>query len=648
MLAHLLVGAVLLSQAAAPTSANSTVYTTDWADNLVAAVSGNSVTATVDTLDLKGVGGYPIQTATARNGSMLYVLDDENTPPEKHFFITEINTATNKYVGRVRLGFQPDRFLVSPDGKQAYVLDNARITIINLHTGANTYFTNLYPTDEALSPDGGTLYVSDKNDQLLAINTTTRKVVATTPTNDYSDQALAVTPDGQKVYVESFGTLTVVDTTTHAVTRTAAVIPGGSYARNSNTTRLAITPDGRVGYVYRINHGTYSVIDLATGTVTSTVNQALIDLQFSATGTVAYGIGPNAGYSIDPATGAIIATTTGLGTGAHGLALTGDGSRAVVTNATSNTASLIDVAGNAVTATTTVGSGPSAVSTVGGKAFVANAFSATVSVVDAVHGTPIATVPSGFSYPQVIGESPDGRTVYVGGFGDNLRVIDTATNTIDGNVVGIGGQPKQIVFSADSKRAYVVATNSTIAIVDTATRQVTQVPVGGTPLGLALGKDGAHVYITKLNDSVDVFDTATNTVTRSISLGDIPGSLALSPDGTTLYVSVFPGLDVIDTASGTVTGTLPESNPFAVSPDGATLYTRAVAQIQAISTATGAVTTTYDAPSGAGYLDAALSPDGTRLYGLENYALDTFDVASGTMIATATLPWGHWDGLATA
>jgi hypothetical protein len=62
----------------------------------------------MDSADYRGIGGGPFQSALSPNGKTLYLLGAYHTStasPGQKFFITEVDTATSKYGGRIRLGF---------------------------------------------------------------------------------------------------------------------------------------------------------------------------------------------------------------------------------------------------------------------------------------------------------------------------------------------------------------------------------------------------------------------------------------------------------------------------------------------------------------------------------------------------------------
>ena len=108
---------------------------------------------------------------------------------------------------------------------------------------------------------------------ISVIDTITNKVIATVPVES-DPNGVAVSPDGNKVYVVNSGgdstnftgTVSVIDTATNNV---AAIINVGN-----NSLGIVVSPDGKKVYVMNSNiypdsEGTISVIDTATNTVTS-------------------------------------------------------------------------------------------------------------------------------------------------------------------------------------------------------------------------------------------------------------------------------------------------------------------------------------------------------------------------------------------
>jgi YVTN family beta-propeller protein len=119
---------------------------------------------------------------------------------------------------------------------------------------------------------------------------------------------------------------------------------------------------------------------------------------------------------IDTATNTVVSTVGGM-SHPRGVAVTPDGKRAYVTNAASNTVSVIDTASNTVVGTPIlVGDNPFVVTVApdGKHAYVTNLTSNTVSVIDTASDTVAATVPVG-SNPVGVGIVPPQPGVPYGG-----------------------------------------------------------------------------------------------------------------------------------------------------------------------------------------------------------------------------------------
>ena len=275
-----------------------------------------------------------------------------------------------------------------------------------------------------------------------------------------------------------------------------------------------------------------------------------------------------------------------IGTGAFGVAVSPNGTRAYVTDENANTVSVIDTATNTII------------------------------------GTPIRVGSS----PSAVAVSPNGSRVYVTNMGDGtVSVIDTATNALTGTPIKVGTYPMGVAVSPDNKRVYVTNYGSnTASAINTATNAVigNPIPVGHVPWGVTVSPDGAHVYVANFGDgTVSVITTKTNTVTEApIHVGRNPNGVALSPDGTRLYVAneTDSTVSVIDTATNTAVGNpirVIGAGMLAVSPTGTTLYVTSYGDdtVSVIDTATNAVIgspiSVGDAPVG-----VAVSANGTRVY----------------------------------
>ena len=174
--------------------------------------------------------------------------------------ITVINRITNKVLGTIELP-SPQRMVVTPDGKKAYVVLRDGISIIDLMThkevkriiGSRTILSAI-----AITPDGKKVYVANWRSNTVSVIDTTNNKVTKIKVDDPG--AMAITPDGKKVYVANKGdkTVSVIDTKNNKVTKIKVDDPEA----------IAITPDGKKVYVASWLSNTVSVIDTKNNKVT--------------------------------------------------------------------------------------------------------------------------------------------------------------------------------------------------------------------------------------------------------------------------------------------------------------------------------------------------------------------------------------------
>ena len=112
------------------------------------------------------------------------------------------------------------------------------------------------------SPGGPVLYVANyQSGTVSVVDPATNTVTGTIPVPVASEIPVA-TPDGSKVYVTTFGSVSVIDAVTNAVSS----IGGFDWARS-----LAVSPDSSRAYVADKNNSALDVIDTATETVVASV-----------------------------------------------------------------------------------------------------------------------------------------------------------------------------------------------------------------------------------------------------------------------------------------------------------------------------------------------------------------------------------------
>jgi YVTN family beta-propeller protein len=300
---------------------------------------------------------------------------------------------------------------------------------------------------------------------------------------------------------------------------------------------LAVPPLEASPFAYIPNHGdnTFSVVDVGTGTVVTTVPLGTAYLVGSAVtpdGTRVYvtdGL-QNVVKVINTATLAVSATIN-VGWSPHGLAVSPDGNQVYVANYTDGNISVIQASSNTVVGTIAVGAGPFAVafSPDGTKAYVQNIDARTVSVINTATSTVTATVPVGAN-PRGIAVSPDGARAYVPNFDDNtVSVIDTASNAVVATV-GVGGSPHSVAVTPDSSRVFVPnSASDTVSVISAVSNTVVNtITVGDGPRFVAATPDGGRVLVVNnFANSISFIKTSNETVIDTVPVGPDPSVLGL-------------------------------------------------------------------------------------------------------------------------
>jgi YVTN family beta-propeller protein len=111
-------------------------------------------------------------------------------------------------------------------------------------------------------------YVANFNDGSVSVIETARNAVVATIPLGGNPGGVGTTPGGTRAYVRNFGnTLSVIDTANNTDVATIPVGNGGLIIGAG----VAITPDGRHGYLANQFDNTVSVIDTAKNTVLATI-----------------------------------------------------------------------------------------------------------------------------------------------------------------------------------------------------------------------------------------------------------------------------------------------------------------------------------------------------------------------------------------
>ncbi len=631
----------------------SRVYVANSVGNSVSVINtaNNTVVATIP------VNGAPRGIAVSPDGSKLYVTNSGSNT------VMVINTTTNNISAIITVGSSPDGVTVSSDGKFAYVANNgsATVSVINTITGVVTATipVGAGPSGIALTQGSAYAYVTNMNDNTVSvINTATNKVIATVnvgstpisfgnfivPSNGCPGApakfTITVNPAAANVPTITAGTATG---TISACAGTASVSPqlqqitvSGSNLIDNITASVPsffeISTSPNSGFsgavVLPQTGGNVSVTTLyIRSSASAPVGTASGYVTLSSTGWVGAGNGPqitetvNALPSVNPIANQTVnngASTTAVafsGTGnsftwtndtpAIGLPASGTGDigsfkaintgssavaatitvtpvkapLAYITNSGSNTVSVINTVSNTVIASFATGKQPQSVcvSTDGLRLYVTNITDGSVSVFSAATNALIANVTIGTN-PNAVAVSPDNTRVYVSS-GNQVIVIDAQTDAVI-KTINVGTLATGIAVSPDGKLIYAVcyAAEAVYVINSSTNAVVTIIPVGGSPYGVCFSPDGSRAYVTNEGSgTVSVINTATNSVSATINVGVDPIGIVVSPDGKQIYVANDGStlVNVINAATNVITATITVgSNPFGLSltPDGQFLY----------------------------------------------------------------------------
>lgn len=250
------------------------------------------------------------------------------------------------------------------------------------------------PVAVALSDDGATAYVvqSGSPGSLIVLDTVRRSVLATVPLGA-EPFALAITPEGDQIYVANFAadTVSVIDARDRREIATLNVGDGPS----------SVAIGGRSAYVANMEAGTISIIDLETRATTGTIEagKGPVGLAWSRDLLWVANSGDNTVSVLRTEDRHQRVATIPVGRAPTTIALDRDGAHAFVGNQGDNTVSVIDAGTNQVTATLSVGREPFglALTRDGAHLVVANRASNSVSIVEVETQRTLRTVPVGTS-----------------------------------------------------------------------------------------------------------------------------------------------------------------------------------------------------------------------------------------------------------
>jgi YVTN family beta-propeller protein len=239
-----------------------------------------------------------------------------------------------------------------------------------------------------------------------------------------------------------------------------------------------------------------------------------------------------------------------VGSTPRAVAITPDGSTALVANSGSNSVSVINLATDMPASTIGVGAVPwdVAITPDGQTAFVANTGSGTVSPLTLSNGKWVkGTDISGFRSPDKIAISPDGTTAFVvnGGSQGSVTPLNVAAKVLGAPIATGGDTPGGIAITPDGSTALVAnARSNSITPINLVTRSagtpVSVGPAGSLPSTIAITPDGQSAYVTDIgSNSVSPLTLSAGSwrAGTRLPVEFQPGGIGITPDGKTAYVA---------------------------------------------------------------------------------------------------------------
>ncbi len=531
-------------------------------------------------------------------------------------------------------GFSFTSIEITPDGQTVVFPDRFanQVKFIDIATGVLTAVpTADQPVTLDISADGTLAAVAHNfpESRVTTMNVLGPNVINTflTGAGATSIPSIAISGDGAKAAIEVSNAVRIMNLTTGATTPNLSTSGVGG---------LETTPDGQFVVV---NNFIGSIISFASESiVANTLSTTIPDmLAVSPTGDRAATahllrkesmevIGLNGAASVQEAD-----EPTGPrpeGDKARNVAVTADGSLAVVINNHSRNATVLDLNTNTFVAAYDTGDRPGAVALTpdGTKAVVANLDSFFCTVIDLVAET-ATNVPMGRRGSQVE-ISPDGMFAYIpvvasgdGVFRINLNTLaQDGPKILTGNMGGVGyllDMASGMTLSHDGATLAVCGSfTDDISFIDTASwTEVARVGVGAgaLPTRATFSPDDSTLYVSnRNNDTVSVLSNAgvASALLDTINVGDFPFVSDTTSDGTRLYVANYldKSVSVIDTGTNNVITTIPlpqtstSGNPAGVQAAAAApeVYVAATGgDLHVIDTTTNTIARTINFAAGA-------------------------------------------------
>ena len=224
-----------------------------------------------------------------RTNSLLWCRDLTQSPNRNLLKYSQVftNAVWNSTTGltgsqQIATGTNPRSIKLSPDGTSVYVTNRnsntvsiyTRNTSTGVLTANGTISAGSLPQGICISPDGTSVYVTNYGSNTVSIytrNTSTGVLTANgTIVTGAQPFGICISPDGTGVYVANFSSSTASIYTRN--TSTGALTANGTIATGTQPYGICISSDGTGVYVANFGSSTASIYNVVTGTMTVTDN----------------------------------------------------------------------------------------------------------------------------------------------------------------------------------------------------------------------------------------------------------------------------------------------------------------------------------------------------------------------------------------
>ncbi|MGH9508701.1 MAG: beta-propeller fold lactonase family protein [Terriglobales bacterium] len=288
-----------------------------------------------------------------------------------------VDPSTYASLGRVSTGQGPHEAATSPDGRFAYVANYGSFAVFRegekpkMQPGNSITVVDLierkvkghYPLGQYTQPhgiwvskDGKLVWVTAEGAQsVLELDASNGTILRTWQTRQNVSHMVVPTPDEKKLYIANIGSgsVTVIERASGKVTS----IPTGAGAEG-----IDVAPDGREVWVSNRGAHNISILDVATDRVVATIpsgGQVPIRLKFTPDGKqILVSNAQSNKVTIFDAAARKQVGEVGVGAVPVGILITPDGRRAFVANTNANQITVIDIASRRVVKTFTTGNEP--------------------------------------------------------------------------------------------------------------------------------------------------------------------------------------------------------------------------------------------------------------------------------------------------